>query len=258
MAPNEQTVEAEGHHVVSAKTVPSSQPTPAATKTTANSAANRATQGGKGRKGEEALEHAVAAREEVERRRAHLKEANGVGVAGARQLDENPVKVKMEEEENVEIEVVHGEEAETIAALPVSSLLSFCHHVLELTLCAPIATERKTSNRRRASWSHSIRRRYERHESSFDDYPHRTQEYLPEATTENAEGVHRTSSIRPSSLQYGYRQERVGSSRRNHLSTFRRSKVCGNRILCYYWYRTSQGESYTPQHYALEPVADRL
>jgi hypothetical protein len=71
------------------------------------------------------LEHAVAAREEVERRRAHLKETNGVGVAGARRLDEGQVKVKMEEDENVEIEVVHGEEAEAIAALPVSSALSF-------------------------------------------------------------------------------------------------------------------------------------
>ncbi|GAA5872816.1 hypothetical protein JCM16303_006842 [Sporobolomyces ruberrimus] len=106
---------AEGHHVVSAKTVPSSQPIPPAKKP---SNAARPTQGGKGRKGEEALEHAVAAREEVERRRAHLKEANGVGVAGARQLDEGPVKVKMEEDENVEVEVVHGEEAEAIAALP--------------------------------------------------------------------------------------------------------------------------------------------
>ncbi|GAA6012830.1 hypothetical protein JCM11491_006192 [Sporobolomyces phaffii] len=111
--------EPELHHVVSAKTVPSSQPTPAAPASAAKSA--RPTQGGKGRKGEEALEHAVAAREEVERRRAHLKETNGVGVAGARQLDEPPVKVKMEDDDNVEIEVVHGEEAEAIAALPASS-----------------------------------------------------------------------------------------------------------------------------------------
>ncbi|GAA5909237.1 bromodomain-containing protein [Sporobolomyces salmoneus] len=115
------SAQVQGHHVLSAKTVPSSQPTPASAPS-ANAASNssRPTQGGKGRKGEEALEHAVAAREEVERRRAHLKEANGVGVAGARQLEEGPtLKVKMEEEdENVEIEVVHGEEAETIAALP--------------------------------------------------------------------------------------------------------------------------------------------
>ncbi|GAA5988275.1 hypothetical protein JCM5350_002839 [Sporobolomyces pararoseus] len=117
-APVAAAVESEGHHVVSAKTVPSSQPTPTTMKTPAVPSSSRATQGGKGRKGEEALEHAVAAREEVERRRAHLKEANGVGVAGARQLEQDPVKVKMEEDENVEIEVVHGEEAETLAALP--------------------------------------------------------------------------------------------------------------------------------------------
>ncbi|GAA5960113.1 hypothetical protein JCM3765_002475 [Sporobolomyces pararoseus] len=117
-APVAAAVESEGHHVVSAKTVPSSQPTPATKKTPAAPSSSRPTQGGKGRKGEEALEHAVAAREEVERRRAHLKEANGVGVAGARQLEQDPVKVKMEEDENVEIEVVHGEEAEAIAALP--------------------------------------------------------------------------------------------------------------------------------------------
>ncbi|GAA5863303.1 hypothetical protein JCM5353_005558, partial [Sporobolomyces roseus] len=113
----------EGHHVVSAKSVPSSQPPrPPTTGTKSNgngsgAASGRPTQGGKGKRGEEALEHAVAAREEVERRRAKLKEANGVGVAGAREMDEAPLKVKMEEEENVEVEVIRGEDAEEIAAV---------------------------------------------------------------------------------------------------------------------------------------------
>lgn len=102
---------AAGHHDVSAKTVPSEQ----------SAGKTRPTQGGKGRKGEEALEHAVATREEVERRRARLKEENGVGVAGARELEQDPktFKVKMEDQE--EVEVVHGAEAEElVAAAPVS------------------------------------------------------------------------------------------------------------------------------------------
>ncbi|GAA6009460.1 histone acetyltransferase GCN5 [Rhodotorula paludigena] len=105
---------AEGHHVVSAKTVPSEQPAPGAV-----AGKGRNTQGGKGRKGEEALEHAVAAREEVERRRAQLKEVNGVGVAGAREMGEDlgSVKLKVKQEEE-DVEVVHGEEAEEIAAPP--------------------------------------------------------------------------------------------------------------------------------------------
>lgn len=125
---NDRVIDAaqEGHHVVSAKTVPTSQPSrpPTAAKSNGNASATasggRPTQGGKGKRGEEALEHAVAAREEVERRRAKLKEANGVGVAGAREMDEAPLKVKMEEEENVEVEVIRGEDAEEIAAVAVS------------------------------------------------------------------------------------------------------------------------------------------
>lgn len=126
-----------GHHVVSAKTVPSSQPLPPASAPNGNGTA-RPTQGGKGQKGEEALEHAVAAREQVERRRIELKEQNGVGVAGARQqrqleIDQELVKahVKLEpdalmagDDDNVEVEVVHGEEAEAIASLPVRSLVA--------------------------------------------------------------------------------------------------------------------------------------
>lgn len=105
---------AEGHHDVSAKTVSDGQ----------NAEKTRPTQGGKGRRGEEALEHAVATREEVERRRARLKEENGVGVAGPRDLEHDPsFKVKVEEQEDVE--VVHGAEAEELsAAAPVSSPLT--------------------------------------------------------------------------------------------------------------------------------------
>ena len=102
---------AAGHHDVRAKQRPSDR----------TAGEPRPTQGGKGRKGEEALEHAVATREEVERRRARLKEENGVGVAGARELEQDPktFKVKMEDQE--EVEVVHGAEAEElVAAAPVS------------------------------------------------------------------------------------------------------------------------------------------
>lgn len=105
---------AEGHHVVSAKTVPSAQPGRKGASNGSSATAgkgSRATQGGKGRRGEEALEHAVAAREEVERRRAQLKEVNGVGVAGARELDQDPKAVKVKEED-VDVEVVHGEDPE--------------------------------------------------------------------------------------------------------------------------------------------------
>ncbi|GAA5917130.1 hypothetical protein JCM8208_005474 [Rhodotorula glutinis] len=103
-----------GHQVVSAKTVPEHQPS--AGSKGVNGA--RPTQGGKGRRGEEALEHAVAAREEVERRRAQLKEANGAGVAGAREMDADLTSVKIKEEDGEEVEVVHGEEAEVMAAPP--------------------------------------------------------------------------------------------------------------------------------------------
>ncbi|GAA5932180.1 hypothetical protein JCM1841_001219 [Sporobolomyces salmonicolor] len=107
---------AAGHPVVSAKRVPPSQPARTASKT---NGAGRPAVGGKGRRGEEALEHAVAAREEVERRRAELKEANGVGVAGGREIDQDlPVKIKTEEGEAEEVEVVHGEDAAEIAAPP--------------------------------------------------------------------------------------------------------------------------------------------
>ncbi|BGP32977.1 histone acetyltransferase [Rhodotorula toruloides] len=111
---------AEGHHVVSAKTVPSSQPGRGGATNGSGATAgkgSRATQGGKGRRGEEALEHAVAAREEVERRRAQLKEVNGVGVAGAREIDQDPKAVKVKEED-VDVEVVHGEDAEEATEAP--------------------------------------------------------------------------------------------------------------------------------------------
>ncbi|BGO92302.1 hypothetical protein NBRC10512_007726 [Rhodotorula toruloides] len=111
---------AEGHHVVSAKTVPSSEPGRGGAANGSGATAgkgSRATQGGKGRRGEEALEHAVAAREEVERRRAQLKEVNGVGVAGARALDQDPKAVKVKEED-VDVEVVHGEDAEEVTEAP--------------------------------------------------------------------------------------------------------------------------------------------
>ncbi|BGP25463.1 histone acetyltransferase [Rhodotorula toruloides] len=111
-------VTAEGHHVVSAKTVPSSQPSRGTSGSGATAGkGSRATQGGKGRKGEEALEHAVAAREEVERRRAQLKEVNGVGVAGAREIDQDPKAVRVKEED-VDVEVVHGEDAEEATEAP--------------------------------------------------------------------------------------------------------------------------------------------
>ncbi|GAA6019847.1 hypothetical protein JCM10207_003720 [Rhodosporidiobolus poonsookiae] len=108
-APLAQVVEeaADAHPAVSAKSAPSEHP--------GTSANGRPTQGGKGQRGEEALQHAVAAREEVERRRAQLKEVNGVGVAGAREIDKDLKKVKQEEQEPEEVEVVHGEEAEELA-----------------------------------------------------------------------------------------------------------------------------------------------
>ncbi|GAA5821343.1 hypothetical protein JCM3770_006256 [Rhodotorula araucariae] len=102
------------HPVVSAKSVPDHQPG-AGSKGVSGA---RPSQGGKGRRGEEALEHAVAAREEVERRRAQLKEANGAGVAGAREMDQDMSSVKIKEEDGEEVEVVHGEEAEVMAAPP--------------------------------------------------------------------------------------------------------------------------------------------
>lgn len=102
----------DGHQVVSAKTVPEHQPTASSQGVDGG----RPTQGGKGRRGEEALEHAVAAREEVERRRAQLKEANGAGVAGAREMDADLTSVKIKEEDGEEVEVVHGEDAEVVAA----------------------------------------------------------------------------------------------------------------------------------------------
>ncbi|GAA5986323.1 hypothetical protein JCM11641_002044 [Rhodosporidiobolus odoratus] len=103
--------EAVGEHpAVSAKSAPSGHP--------GTSASGRPTQGGKGQRGEEALEHAVAAREEVERRRAQLKEANGVGVAGAWEVEKDfkAVKIKTEEQEEAEVEVVRGEEAEELVS----------------------------------------------------------------------------------------------------------------------------------------------
>jgi hypothetical protein len=101
------------HPDVSAKTAPSAHP--------GTSANGRPTQGGKGKRGEDALEHAVAAREEVERRRVQLKEANGAGVAGPREREKDLKKIKAEDEEG-EVEVVHGAEAEELVAAPVRVL----------------------------------------------------------------------------------------------------------------------------------------
>lgn len=68
------------HHTVSAKSMPKHQPRPPQTDSAVASPAPisskgplRPTVGGKGKKGEDALEQAVAAREQVERRRVELK-----------------------------------------------------------------------------------------------------------------------------------------------------------------------------------------
>ncbi|GAA5872374.1 hypothetical protein JCM8547_000912 [Rhodosporidiobolus lusitaniae] len=99
------------HPDVSAKSAPSGHP--------GTSANGRPTQSGKGQRGEEALNHAVAAREEVERRRLQLKEANGVGVAGAREIEQDAKQIKIKaEDEDQEVEVVHGAEAEELVAGP--------------------------------------------------------------------------------------------------------------------------------------------
>ncbi|KAK4054367.1 histone acetyltransferase [Microbotryomycetes sp. JL221] len=131
------------HPTQSAKTVPGKQPRPLEPATGANANNNSSstndrtpgvsqkqqaasgnrhpTQGGKGRKGEQALEQAVAAREEVERRRVELKNAaassggaTAVGVAGARDIDPAAI-VKTEDTEEV---VVTGDDAEDITAPP--------------------------------------------------------------------------------------------------------------------------------------------
>lgn len=73
------------HPAISAKSVPSKQPRPVDVLSQRNGSAHAASKkapqaagdgrpvvGGKGRRGEEALEHAVAAREEVERRRVEM------------------------------------------------------------------------------------------------------------------------------------------------------------------------------------------
>lgn len=83
------------HPDISAKTLPSAQPRPLDPSPAVPMEA-RPTQGGKGKKGEEALEHAVAAREKVERRREELweeqRKAGGlakpkaVPAAGAREV----------------------------------------------------------------------------------------------------------------------------------------------------------------------------
>lgn len=126
----EEVVAPAGHHVHSAKTVPSKQPRPLlpATGAKTNGAPGRGgggAVGGKGRKGEEALEHAVAAREEVERRRVELKAApggGGAGTAGAKGVKGAAAAEPKVKEEEEEVIVVHGEEAEEIAA-PVRSRL---------------------------------------------------------------------------------------------------------------------------------------
>jgi hypothetical protein len=127
-----------GHHVTSAKTVPGKQPRPLGTSTKTNGAGdavstgsspatmNRTTVGGKGKRGEEALEHAVAAREEVERRRVELKDQPGGGGRSSKMAareaaaaEGEVVEAKVKDEE-VEEEVLHGEDAEETLA-PVSA-----------------------------------------------------------------------------------------------------------------------------------------
>jgi len=226
---NDRVTEAaqEGHHVVSAKSVPSSQPPrppTTGTKSIGNgsgaAASGRPTQGGKGKRGEEALEHAVAAREEVERRRAKLKEANGVGVAGAREMDEAPLKVKMEEEENVEVEVIRGEDVEEIAAVAVST--SFLISLLAI-IADDIDVEQPRKERPAIAEERAgiIRFAVVTNDASPASMIILTglKNIFQKATTEDAEGVYRSSCVRSSALQYGNRETRVGGCWRHHLST---------------------------------------
>ena len=237
-----------GHQVVSAKTVPAHQPS--AGSKGVNGA--RPTQGGKGRRGEEALEHAVAAREEVERRRAQLKEANGAGVAGAREMDADLTSVKIKEEDGEEVEVVHGEEAEVMAA-PVRPLLSLLEVVdfrsLLRTLTPPClpaslaASERASSSCRRARRRHPLRRRHQRRLARVDDHPHGPQEHLPEAAPQDAARVHRAPRVRPRALEHGHRQARPRGRRRHHVPALRGPEVCRDRLLRHHRHRASQSAS---------------
>ena len=92
------------HHTISAKTLPDHQPKPGEGKTERNGN-GRATVGGKGQRGEEALEHAVAAREQVERRRVEYREENiKTGQVPKGQADGVNGEVVAAEEDEVKVE----------------------------------------------------------------------------------------------------------------------------------------------------------
>ncbi|SGY99995.1 BQ5605_C034g11320 [Microbotryum silenes-dioicae] len=99
------------HAVTSAKSVPASQTRPPASSPTKPemSNSNRSSTGGKGKKGEEALQQAVAAREDVERRRVELKGPNV----------ENPVVKQLEKEIQQQREADEEEEEDEHARTKV-------------------------------------------------------------------------------------------------------------------------------------------
>lgn len=150
---DEEGEEITGHHVTSAKSVPGKQPRPLTTSATSTNGAgesvntsangstmNRATVGGKGKRGEEALENAVAAREEVERRRVELKDQPGGGgrsskmVAREAAVAEGEAAEPRVKDEEVEEEVLHGEDAEETLA-PVSVTVQAERNVTDRLLC---------------------------------------------------------------------------------------------------------------------------
>ncbi|KAI5477888.1 histone acetyltransferase Gcn5 [Pseudohyphozyma bogoriensis] len=125
------------HPPISAKQVPSSQPVPPTTKQPL-----RPTVGGKGKAGEEALEHAVAAREQVERRRVELKgnketQAGLVAHEAAKKLKESKEKDKDEAVvKKVETKVVDGEELVVVKEEEVDAVVE------EAEEAAPVKRER--------------------------------------------------------------------------------------------------------------------
>ena len=199
----------EGHSLISAKTVAAKQPRPEDVMGNQHPP-GRQTVGGKGRKGEEALEHAVAAREEVERRRVENRGeqrktvpggAAAKAAAGSAATAKIAEVVRVKEED--ETVVVQEEEAGEAAA-PVS-----CPCVAALQLAdpdAPAGSTRAASSRRGARQHHSLHGRYERRLPLVPHHSHRPQEHLPEAAPQDAARVHRPSRLRPESLQHGDRQ----------------------------------------------------
>lgn len=141
-AGEEEVVELEGegdvpaeHHTISAKTLPDHQPRPGEGKAQTNGA--RPTVGGKGQKGEEALEHAVAAREQVERRRVEYREENiKTGQVPKPQADSQNGEVVAAEEDAVNVD--EGAPAQDDdAAQPVSNSLRWCRvHLVSTGWCA--------------------------------------------------------------------------------------------------------------------------